>query len=85
MSMKKVTMLKTQQEIIGQGYQALVESLGVVNTIRFLQHFSVGQGNYTLDRNQWLNETSLEDVFQDMENLSGIGSFSNQQYEEIVE
>jgi hypothetical protein len=85
MSMKKMTMLKTQQEIIGQGYQALVESLGVVNAIKFLQHFSVGQGNYTLDRNQWLNEISLEDVFQDMENLSSVSSFSNQQYEEIVE
>jgi hypothetical protein len=83
--MKKMTMLKTQQEIIGQGYQALVESLGVVNAIKFLQHFSVGQGNYTLDRNQWLNEISLEDVFQDMENLSSVSSFSNQQYEEIVE
>lgn len=78
-------MLKTQQEIIGQGYQALVESLGVVNTVKFLQYFSVGQGNYTLDRNQWLNEVSLEDIFNDMRSISSVNSFKNQQYEEIIE
>ena len=39
-------MNKTQQEIVRQGYQALVDALGVVDTILFIQHFSPGQGNY---------------------------------------
>lgn len=30
-------MLKTQHEIIRQGYKALVDSLGVVDAIRFIQ------------------------------------------------
>ena len=40
-------MSKTQQEIVQQGYQALVDFLGVVDAIRFIQHFSPGQGDYT--------------------------------------
>ncbi len=36
-------MPKTQQEIIKQGYQALVNSLGVVDAIRFIQHFTPGR------------------------------------------
>lgn len=42
-------MPKTQQEIVRQGYQALVDSLGVVDAIRFIQHFSPGQGDYTMN------------------------------------
>lgn len=59
-------MPKTQQEIIQQGYQALVNSLGVVDAIRFIQHFTPGQGDYTRDRHQWLDQTALEDVLESM-------------------
>ena len=45
-------MTKTQQEIVRQGYQALINSLGVVDSIRFIQYFSQGQGNYTKERHQ---------------------------------
>ena len=38
--------MKTQNEIIEQGYKELVDSLGVVDAIRFIQHFSPGEGNY---------------------------------------
>ena len=54
-------MPKTQQEIIRQGYQALVNSLGVVDAIRFIQHFTPGQGDYTKERHEWLDQTPLED------------------------
>ncbi|NEP44479.1 MAG: hypothetical protein F6K35_36795, partial [Okeania sp. SIO2H7] len=57
-------MTKTQQEIVRQGYQALINSLGVVDSIRFIQYFSQGQGDYTKERHQWLNNTSLEELFQ---------------------
>ena len=55
-------MLKTQHEIIKQGYKALVDSLGVIDAIRFIQHFTPGQGDYTHDRHQWLDQTPLEDI-----------------------
>jgi len=43
-------MLKTQHEIIRQGYKALIDSLGVVNAIRLIQHFTPGQGDYTIKK-----------------------------------
>ncbi|OUL24790.1 hypothetical protein BV372_28670 [Nostoc sp. T09] len=75
-------MARTQQEIITQGYQALVDSLGVVDAIRFIQHFSPGQGDYTKERHQWLDKKSLEDVFAQMKQLPE-NDFN--QYEEIIE
>ena len=75
-------MIKTQQDIISQGYQALVNSLGVTNAILFIQHFSLGQGNYTQEHHQWLDRTPLEDILTKMHQRQQeyLG-----QYEEIVE
>jgi hypothetical protein len=75
-------MLTTQNEIMEKGYQVLINSLGVVDTIRFIQYVNQGKGDYTKERYQWLEQKSVDDVFQEIElfkeqNLS--------QYEEIIE
>ncbi|MEO1691660.1 MAG: hypothetical protein AAFR63_09070 [Cyanobacteria bacterium J06631_6] len=61
--------MKTQNQIIEQGYQALVNSLGVVDAIRFVQHFNPGYGNYTAERHQWLDRKSIDDLLEDIEQL----------------
>lgn len=48
-------------ELRQQGYKALIKSLGVVGTIRFLQQLEVGYGDYTKERHQWLDELSFDD------------------------
>lgn len=73
--------MKTQNEIIQQGYKALIDYLGVVDTIRFIQHFSTGGGNYTEERHQWLQEKSLDDVFEDIEQLD---KDDLNQYQEVI-
>lgn len=75
-------MPKTQQEIIRQGYQALVNSLGVVDAIRFIQHFTPGQGDYTKDRHEWLDQTPLEDILTSMRQRR---EDDETQYDEIIE
>ena len=75
-------MIKTQNEIIQQGYRALINSLGVIDTIRFLQFFSPSKGDYTKERHQWLDNKSLEDVFREMEELPADDST---QYEKIID
>lgn len=75
-------MPKTQQEIIQQGYQALVNSLGVVDAIRFIQHFTPGQGDYTRDRHQWLDQTPLEDILASMRQRR---DNDDDPYDEIIE
>ena len=74
--------MKTQNEIITQGYQALVDSLGVVDAIRFIQYFSPGKGDYTKERHQWLEEKSLDDVLRDIEQFK---DNDLNQYQEIIE
>lgn len=75
-------MLKTQQEIVKQGYRALVESLGVVDAIRFIQHFSSGQGDYTQERRVWLEHVPLEDILVAMKQRR---EDDQTQYDEIIE
>ena len=65
--------MMTQSEIVNRGYQALVEALGVVGAIRFVQHFSQGSGDYTEERHQWLEQDTVEVVLKRMEGLSEDG------------
>ena len=36
--------------------------MGVVDTIRFLNQFSVGRGDYTKERDNWLDDISMDDA-----------------------
>lgn len=40
----------------------LIRELGVVDTLRFLNQFHSGSGDYTLERGQWLDELSLKQI-----------------------
>lgn len=55
----------TIEQIHQAGIQALTEKLGVIGMIRFLQQFENGQGDYTKERHQWLDEQSLEDIIHE--------------------
>lgn len=41
-----------QAEIRKNGYKALIDSLGVVGMLRFMQQLDVGSGDYTQERYQ---------------------------------
>ena len=75
-------MMRTQNEIIKQGYDALISCLGVTDTIRFIQYFSPGRGDYTKERHQWLDEKTLAEVLAQMKQLQ---SDDTNQYDEIIE
>lgn len=49
-------------EISHRATRILFEKMGVVDTIRFLNQFSIGQGDYTKDRERWLGDISLDDA-----------------------
>jgi hypothetical protein len=74
--------MKTQNEIIKQGYDALINSLGIADTIRFIQYFSPGKGDYTKERHQWLDEKTLADVLVDIKELP---EDDLNQYNEIID
>ena len=56
------TQTKPVFEISRRATHILFKEMGVVDTIRFLNQFSVGQGDYTKDRNNWLDKISMDDV-----------------------
>jgi hypothetical protein len=75
-------MMKTQNEIMKQGYDALINSLGVADTIRFIQYFSPGDRDYTKERHQWLDKKTLADVLVEIKELQ---EDDTNQYDEIIE
>jgi hypothetical protein len=75
--------MKTQNDVLNRGYKALVDALGVVDAIRFIQHFSPGYGDYTKERHQWLDKLSLDDVVVGMQRHKKTDSRDD--FEEIIE
>ncbi|PNW39884.1 UNVERIFIED_CONTAM: hypothetical protein BEN50_01720 [Euhalothece sp. KZN 001] len=59
----------TPTEIRQQGYQALVDRLGAVNAIRFLQDVGGGSGDYTQERKEIINQVTREELWQDVQRL----------------
>jgi hypothetical protein len=52
----------TPQQIRVAGMAALSRELGVVGMIRFMQQFEMGQGDYSKDRHQWLDQFNVADI-----------------------
>ena len=47
-------------EITHRAKNALIQELGVVDTLRFLNQFRAGNGDYTVEREQLFKETSVK-------------------------
>jgi hypothetical protein len=54
----------TLAQIHEAGIKALARSLGPVGMVRFLQQYETGQGNYTLERDQWLADPKNDDLLE---------------------
>ena len=54
--------IRPLSEINQQATDILVREIGIVDTLRFLNQFSAGSGDYTKERGQWLDELSLEQI-----------------------
>jgi NAD dependent epimerase/dehydratase family enzyme len=57
---------RTISQISHRATRILFEKMGGVDTIRFLNQFSIGLGDYTKDREEWLSDISLDDVISQM-------------------
>jgi len=52
----------TPLEVCQAGLAALRERLDPEGTIRFLQQFEGGRGDYTAERNGWLDGLSVDEI-----------------------
>ena len=61
-------MKKTLHEVHTEGMEALLKALGPVDTIRFLQMFNEGEGDYTAERKAWLKK-DLHEISREIRDL----------------
>jgi len=52
----------TLSEIRTIGFEALLRELGPTGTIRFIQQYETGRGNYTRDRRKFLPKKSVKEI-----------------------
>jgi len=58
---------KTLNEVRITGFKVLVQHLGPADAIRFIQSYSHGGGDYTMDRKVWLEkdfDTVVTGIFE---------------------
>ena len=60
---------KPLTEITQQATHILCKEIGVVNTIRFINQFTTGYGDYTKEREKWLQDLSLEDIVSEIKQM----------------
>ena len=62
------THLKPLNEINHQAIRLLCEQIGLVDTIRFVNQFTTGHGNYTDERDAMFGHLTLDDIVTAIEN-----------------
>lgn len=72
------TQIKPLNEINKEAIDILCQQIGLVNTVRFVNQFSIGYGNYTEEREQLFANMTLDDVVSEIEAMRNQGVFSNQ-------
>ncbi|MBW4608920.1 MAG: hypothetical protein KME22_17375 [Hassallia sp. WJT32-NPBG1] len=56
-------------ELRKKGYEVLVEHLGQVDAIRFLQQVGWGSGDYTHERKESLDKVTREEFWEDLKRI----------------
>ena len=59
--------MMTPLEITRIGYEALANALGFDGMVRFLRQFETGSGDYTQTRHQLLDNFTVDDIFNQIE------------------
>jgi len=58
-------------DITQEALLVLYRELGLVNTIRFLNQFTAGFGNYTEERRELIKDQTLNEVLADLHQYQG--------------
>ncbi len=61
-------MLETKplNQITHEAIQVLYQEIGVVNTVRFLNQFTLGFGDYTAERDALFADSTLDDILTEI-------------------
>ena len=61
--------LRPLSEVTEQATKTLIREIGVVDTIRFLNQFRTGSGDYTQERERFLEGRSVREVIREIKAL----------------
>jgi hypothetical protein len=53
-------------EITHEAIRVLCKEIGIVNTVRFVNQFTTGYGNYTEEREQLFADMTLDDIVSEI-------------------
>ena len=53
-------------EINTKATHILFQQMGIVDTFRFLNQYTLGSGDYTKERGEWLDDLTLEEIVADI-------------------
>jgi hypothetical protein len=57
---------KSLNEITQEAIRMLCREIGVVNTVRFINQFTTGFGNYTEERKEQLGDLTLDEIVSEI-------------------
>lgn len=57
-----VTEVRPLAEITAEAFKVLYKEIGIVNTVRFINQFTTGYGDYTQEREQLFAGMALDDM-----------------------
>lgn len=60
------TTLRPLHQITEQAIAVLAREIGIVDTIRFVNQFSSGYGDYTAERGALFGDLTLDEIFADL-------------------
>ena len=58
--------VKPLAEVTQEAIRVLCKEIGIVNTVRFVNQFTIGYGNYTEEREQLLAGVTLDDIVSEI-------------------
>jgi hypothetical protein len=61
-----ITEVKPLAEVTKDAIKVLCKEIGVVNTVRFINQFTLGYGNYTEEREQLFKDMTLDDIISEI-------------------
>lgn len=58
-------------EITQEAVKILFQNLGIVNTVRFINQFTIGYGNYTEERDEIFGDKSIDEIIRNIKQDRG--------------
>lgn len=60
---------KALSEITKDAVEVLSKEIGIANTIRFINQFAIGYGNYTQERERIFEDMTLEEILSEIKKM----------------